>query len=80
MSELMQDGVRLMLAGMGVVFSLLGVMVLAVKAMSGLAGALAPPLPVAEVSVGGAGNVGRDTEVVAVVTAAIQAHRVSGRK
>jgi oxaloacetate decarboxylase gamma subunit len=71
MEDLLRQGIELMLVGMGVVFSLLGLLVLAIKAMSRLAAmfpemVLAPPIspPVVD-----------DSELIAVITASIHAHR-----
>ena len=64
-----------MLLGMGVVFALLSLLVLALKGMSRLAGWLETPSLVSETAgvVSAAGN--ENPELIAVVTAAIQAHR-----
>jgi oxaloacetate decarboxylase gamma subunit len=74
-SELLQQGVQLMLAGMGVVFSLLGLLVLALKVMSRVAGMLEPPQPVAQTSGSGTNHNADDPELIAAVTAAIRANR-----
>ena len=79
-SELLQQGFQLMLVGMGVVFSLLGLLVLALKVMSRVAGMLEPPQPVVETS--GAGNAREvdDPELIAAVTAAVRANRGETQK
>ena len=79
-SELLQQGVQLMLAGMGVVFSLLGLLVIALKVMSRVAAMLEPPQTVAETSGGGLGRGVDDPELIAAVTAAIRANREEAQK
>ena len=79
-SDLLRQGVELMLAGMGVVFSLLGLLVLALKVMSRVAAMLEPPLTVAETSGGGPGREVDDPELIAAVTAAIRANREEAQK
>ena len=70
-----------MLLGMGVVFALLGLLVLALKLMSRLAATLDPPRDFpSDTSVGGAGSEVDDPELIAAVTAAIQANRGAGTK
>ena len=78
--ELLQQGVQLMLLGMGVVFALLALLVLALKVMSHLAGMLEPPRAVTETSGGGPGNSIDDPELIAAVTAAIRANREEAQK
>ncbi len=75
MTEVLGEGVQLMLAGMGVVFVLLTLLVLAVKGMSRLALAVGPPAaaPEAPVDVGG-------TELIAVISAAVTAYRRDARQ
>lgn len=78
MNEMLQQGVQLMLWGMGVVFALLALLVLVVKGMSGLAMAIdgSGPAPVASpVGAVGAEVTASDEELVAVVTAALHRHR-----
>lgn len=75
MTGVIGEGVRLMLAGMGVVSVLLTLLVLAVKGMSRLALAADPPGPAPDapgVDEGG-------TELAAVVTAAVTAYRRDAR-
>ncbi len=64
-----------MLLGMGVVFALLSLLVLALKGMSRLAGWLEPPSLVPETAVGVTGAGSENPELIAVMTAAIEAHR-----
>ncbi len=79
--ELLKEGVQLMLLGMGVVFSLLSLLVLALKLMSRLAATLDPPGDVpGDTSGPGAGSEVDDPELIAAVTAAIQANRGAGTK
>ncbi len=79
-SELLQQGVQLMLLGMGVVFALLGLLVLALKVMSYLAGMLEPPQAVAETSGGPPGRDVDDPVLIAAVTAAIRVNREEAQK
>ena len=69
-----------MLLGMGVVFSLLSLLVLALKLMSRLAATLDPSGDVPDTSGPGAGSEVDDPELIAAVTAAIQANRGAGTK
>ena len=79
LTDVLGEGVRLMLAGMGVVFVLLTLLVLAVKGMSRLALAVGPPAPVPDgpavpgVEPGG-------TELIAAITAAVTAYRRDARQ
>jgi len=66
------DGVQLMLLGMGVVFSLLSLLVLAVKGMSRLALSIEGPAADAPPAARLAGG---DPELLAAVTAAVHAYR-----
>jgi oxaloacetate decarboxylase gamma subunit len=86
-SELLQEGVNLMLLGMGIVFTFLIVLVFALNGMSRLAGLLearhgtlkpdaAAPSAV-PVTPGAAGNA--DGEIVAVISAAITRFRATKR-
>ena len=79
-TELLQQGVQLMVAGMAVVFSLLGVLVLALKVMSGLAGMFAPSQAVAESAGSGAAGDVDDPALIAAVTAAVRANREEAQK
>ena len=78
MEDLLRQGIELMLVGMGVVFSLLGLLVLAIKVMSRLAAMF--PEPVMEPAP--PPFVGNDPELIAAITASIHAHRagVGSRK
>ena len=69
-----------MLGGMGVVFALLGLMVLALILMSRLARLLELPAPVTENAGGGLVPDAEDPELIAVVTAAIRANRGEAKK
>jgi oxaloacetate decarboxylase gamma subunit len=81
-NEMFQQGVQLMLVGMGVVFALLAVLVLVVRGMSALALAIEGPQPDPppargatrpEPVVGGG-------DLVAAVTAAIHLHRTGAKR
>ncbi len=79
MTEVLGEGVRLMLAGMGVVFVLLTLLVLAVKGMSRLALAVGPPAAVPDApAVPGVGPGG--TELIAAISAAVTAYRRDARQ
>lgn len=72
------DGVRLMLAGMGVVFVLLTLLVLAVKGMSRLAFAVGPPAPAPDPT-DAAGVEGGGKALIAAIAAAVTAYRRDAR-
>ena len=78
MTEVLGEGVQLMLAGMGVVFVLLTLLVLAVKGMSRLALAVGPPVPAPDAPAA-VGVEGGGTELVAVISAAVTAYRRDAR-
>ena len=67
-----------MLAGMGVVFVLLTLLVLAVKGMSRLALAVGPPAAVPDAPAA-SGVEGGGTELIAAITAAVTAYRRDAR-
>ncbi len=75
-TDLLREGAQLMLVGMGVVFFLLGMMVLAVKAMSRFAALFPEPAVAAEPSLI-QGSASSDAEVIAAIAASIHAHRTS---
>ncbi|MCB1753204.1 MAG: OadG family protein [Gammaproteobacteria bacterium] len=74
-TDLLMEGVELMLLGMGSVFVFLAILVLLLKGMSRLALTLAPE----EVAIGVASPVGTkpdaDDELLAVISAAINRYR-----
>ena len=78
MTGVLGEGVRLMLAGMGVVFVLLTLLVLAVKGMSRLALAVGPPAPVPDAPAAAGVEVG-GTELIAAISAAVTAYRRDAR-
>lgn len=78
MTGVIGEGVRLMLAGMGVVSVLLTLLVLAVKGMSRLALAADRPGPVPDAPAAPGVDEG-GTELAAVVTAAVTAYRRDAR-
>lgn len=78
LTEVLGEGVRLMLAGMGVVFVLLTLLVLAVKGMSRLALAVGPPAAAPDAPATASVDVG-GTELVAVISAAVTAYRRDAR-
>ncbi len=77
MNEMLQQGVQLMLWGMGVVFALLALLVLVVKGMSGLAMAIdrSGTAPVSVSSPARAEVAAPNGELVAAVSAALHRHR-----
>ncbi len=79
LTEVLGEGVRLMLAGMGVVFVLLTLLVLAVKAMSRLALAVGPPAAAPDAPAG-PGMESDGTELIAAITAAVTAYRRDARQ
>ncbi len=78
MTGVLGEGVRLMLAGMGVVFVLLTLLVLAVKGMSRLALAVGPPALVPDAPAA-PGVEGSGTALIAAITAAVAAYRRDAR-
>ena len=79
MTEVLGEGVRLMIAGMSVVFVLLILLVVAVKGMSRLALAVGPPAAVPDAPAGpGVGP--RGTELIAAISAAVTAYRRDARQ
>ena len=80
-ADLLKEGAQLMLVGMGVVFSLLGLMVLALKGMSRFAALFPEPAVAASEPSSIQGSAGSDAAVITAITASIHAHRAGvGRK
>lgn len=78
MTGVLGEGVRLMLAGMGVVFVFLALLVLAVKGMSRLALAVGSPAPDPD-AFAASGVEGSGTELIAAISAAVAAYRRDAR-
>jgi oxaloacetate decarboxylase (Na+ extruding) subunit gamma len=72
-SELLQQGVNLMLLGMGMVFTFLAILVVALNGMSRLAAAISGPEEAQTASAGSAEEA--DSELIAVISAAINRYR-----
>ncbi len=72
-SDLLLQGVNLMLLGMGIVFTFLAVLVVALTGMSRLAASLSGPEVPPAATAGGAAT--DDTELIAVISAAINRYR-----
>ena len=70
-SDLLLQGVNLMLLGMGIVFTFLAILVVALNGMSRLAALLAGP----EAPETGTDSVVDDAELIAVISAAINRYR-----
>ena len=81
--DIVEQGVELMLYGMGTVVVFLTVLIVATSFMSWLIGRYFPEAEVRAASVGGAATVAPDREnnaqLVAVITAAIHRHRAGKR-
>ena len=79
-SDLILEGVNLMLIGMGIVFVFLATLVVAMYGMSLLAQRLAPDTSVAELPASHPTPTGgvRDGELIAVITAAVSRYRSGG--
>ena len=77
--DLMMDGVRLMVLGMGIVFSFLVILVLAMTAMSWLAGRIQPQSePLAPLGIAAKANIARrdpDPATIAAIGAAVAMFR-----
>ncbi len=72
-SDLLLQGVNLMFLGMGIVFSFLTLLVIALNGMSRLAASISGPEEPQKVSSSPAGE--SDAELIAVITAAINRFR-----
>ncbi len=72
-SDLLLQGVNLMLLGMGIVFAFLAILVVALNGMSRLAASFYEPE--ASQTTPSAGAVTEDTELIAVISAAINRYR-----
>ncbi len=72
-SDLLLQGVNLMFLGMGIVFTFLAILVVALTGMSRLAASLSGPEAPPTAASGGTGT--DDTELIAVITAAINRFR-----
>jgi oxaloacetate decarboxylase gamma subunit len=72
-SDLLMEGVNLMLLGMGMVFTFLAILVVALNVMSRLAAAITGPE--APAAAPGAASVESDAELIAVISAAINRYR-----
>lgn len=77
-SQLLQDGLKLMLVGMGTVFVFLTLLVGATSAMSVLAQRL-QPTRVTPATTSSRNSPASETEVVAAIGAALTLHRARGR-
>ena len=75
--SLMDQGINLMLFGMGTVFTFLLVLIIATKAMSALIKAIEGPPVVTAPTVIHSGSV--SPEIVAVISAAVAQHRAQKR-
>ncbi len=78
-TELLLQGVELMLLGMGLVFGFLAVLVLATVGMSRVGQRLEPPRekPVAPASSGAAREAAPDDTLIAVIAAAVDMFRTT---
>ncbi len=73
MTELMSGGVELMLAGMGIVFLFLAMLVIAINIMSSLVRRFFPDAPALAVAAPVSGGI--DKSIVAAITAAVHQYR-----
>ncbi len=72
-SDLLMQGVNLMLLGMGMVFTFLAILVVALNGMSRLAASITGPEAPTATSTGTSGE--SDAELIAVISAAINRFR-----
>jgi oxaloacetate decarboxylase gamma subunit len=72
MNELLSTGIEVMLLGMGIVYSFLAMLVLAIKVMSSLVTRYFPEIPGAHFASGQAGD---DPGTIAAITAAVHQYR-----
>lgn len=77
-SELLTNGVQLMLLGMGIVFTFLMVLVVVMTGMSRMARAIEGAQP--QVASGAKSAGGSDEDVVAVISAAISRYRATHKR
>lgn len=79
--DLMQQGVSLMLYGMGTVFVFLTVLIVVTTCMSYILRRFFVPaaIPVAPRAVGDANPVSKDDEIVAVISAAVHKYRTRSK-
>lgn len=75
MTELLQEGVVLMIVGMGVVFVLLTLLVFVVQAVSKLSNALAPVAAPSALPLSSGRTGAIDEEIVSAIGAAVRQHR-----
>jgi oxaloacetate decarboxylase gamma subunit len=78
MTELMSKGIELMLAGMGIVFLFLTMLVLAINLMSSLIQRFFPEAP-SLVGTVTTSSSGIDKNIVAAITAAVHQHRIKNK-
>jgi oxaloacetate decarboxylase gamma subunit len=78
MTEMMSSGVELMLAGMGIVFLFLTMLVVAINIMSALVQRFFPDVPVLAVATKVSSGI--DKSIVAAITAAVHQHRSKHKK
>ena len=80
-SELLMEGVNLMLIGMTVVFTFLGILVFSITVMSKIALALdSKATPAGAAPTGAATSAGTPPEVMSVISAAVHRYRKSKNK
>jgi oxaloacetate decarboxylase gamma subunit len=75
MTELMSDGVELMLVGMGIVFLFLAMLVIAIHMMSWLIQRFFPGTPTSTIPLSPLIASGPDKSTVAAITAAVHQYR-----
>ena len=75
MTEQMSKGIELMLAGMGIVFLFLTMLVLAINMMSALIQRFFPDAPSLAVATTTTSS-GIDKNIIAAITAAVHQHRI----
>jgi oxaloacetate decarboxylase (Na+ extruding) subunit gamma len=78
MTEMMSSGVELMVAGMGIVFLFLAMLVVAINIMSSLVQRFFPDTPALVVA--GTVSSGIDKSIIAAITAAVHQHRSKHKK
>jgi len=78
MTEQMSKGIELMLAGMGIVFLFLTMLVLAINLMSSLIQRFFPEAP-SLVGTVTTSSSGIDKNIVAAITAAVHQHRIKNK-
>ena len=75
MAEMMSSGIELMVAGMGIVFLFLTMLVVAINIMSSLVQRFFPDAPASQMAAAASMSSGIDKSIIDAITAAVHQHR-----